>query len=109
LDFRYVLLKNWVRETMMQTIGVGELHTRTAEVLRQVHEDGIEYLITDEGGPVARLVPVDREGVQPEILGETSELADPAVEAYERLVQELRQRWPEGVTMQAIMDEIRGE
>ncbi|MCW5854005.1 MAG: type II toxin-antitoxin system prevent-host-death family antitoxin [Anaerolineae bacterium] len=93
----------------MQTIGVRELHTHTAEVLRQVREDGIEYVITAEGAPVARLVPIAREVVQTGILEETSETADTALQAYERLVQELRQNWPEGVTTQAIMDEIRGE
>lgn len=90
----------------MQTIGVRELHTHTAEVLRQVREDGVEYVITDEGAPVARLVPIDRQMAQTETPEETGETA---VEAYERLVQELRQKWPEGVTTQAIMDEIRGE
>ena len=90
----------------MQTIGVRELHTHTAEVLRQVREDGVEYVITDDGAPVARLVPVDREVAQTEPPGQ---IGATAVEAYERLVQELRQKWPEGVTTQAIMDEIRGE
>ena len=93
----------------MQTIGLRELHIHTAEVLRQVREDGVEYVITDEGAPVARLVPIAREVVQTGILEETSETADTALQAYERLVQELRQNWPEGVTTQAIMDEIRGE
>ena len=90
----------------MQTIGVRELHTHTVEVLRQVREDGVEYVITDEGTPVARLVPVVREVIQIETMEETRETA---LEAYERLVQELRQKWPEGVTTQAIMDELRGE
>jgi len=93
----------------MQTIGVRELHTHTAEVLRQVREDGIEYVITDEGAPVARLIPVDREVAQATDVDVTRETPDTAVEAYERLVQELRQKWPKGVTTQAIMDEIRGE
>ncbi len=88
----------------MQTIGVRELHTHTAEVLRQVREDGVEYVITDEGAPVARLMPIAHEAV-----AMAQQSAASAWEAFDQLMQELRSQWSDPRSTQEIMDEERGD
>ena len=86
----------------MPTIGVQQLRTNTAEVLRCVRQEHTEYVVTRKGKPVARLLPVETMEVQRKAAEERS-----AVEDYRRAMDEIRRRWPEGLSTQALMAEMR--
>jgi antitoxin (DNA-binding transcriptional repressor) of toxin-antitoxin stability system len=45
----------------MLSIAIDELETQAPEIVRAVREQQIEYLITDQGVPVARLAPLTEE------------------------------------------------
>jgi prevent-host-death family protein len=72
----------------MPLVGVRELRERTSEVLRQVREEGVEYVITYQGRPIAMLLPVD-------------------AETYAQLAEQVRQAWPAEQSTQDLLDEIR--
>lgn len=44
----------------MRTVGVGELKTRTSEIIRNVRENRISYTITFRGKPVGVLLPLEK-------------------------------------------------
>jgi len=44
----------------MPYVGIKELKNQTTEILRCVREDGLEYVVTFHGRPVAVLLPIDR-------------------------------------------------
>jgi len=92
----------------MPMIGVRELRERTAEVLRQVREQQAEYIITHQGRPVALLLPVDAQAIEKAIAqaGGRSGAAG-GWEAYARLAEQLRQRWPASQTTSDLLDAIR--
>jgi prevent-host-death family protein len=43
---------------MMPYVGIKELKNQTTEILRGVREDGMEYVVTFHGRPVAVLLPI---------------------------------------------------
>jgi prevent-host-death family protein len=92
----------------MPIIGVRELRQRATEVLRQVREQGAEYVITHQGRPIALLLPVDAEELEQAML----EAARPSVEdvpaRYAEIAQQVRQAWPSGKATDTLLDEIRG-
>ncbi len=42
----------------MPYVGIKELKNQTTEILRGVREDGLEYVVTFHGRPVAVLLPI---------------------------------------------------
>ena len=77
----------------MRYVGVRELKGRLSHILREVREEGEEYLITYRGRVVARLVPV----LSPtEQLGE--EKIRNLVRDFDRLVAEIGRAWPKGIS-----------
>jgi prevent-host-death family protein len=52
----------------MPLIGVRELRERTSEVIRRVREDGVEYVVTYQGRPVAVILPLDTERAEAEMV-----------------------------------------
>jgi len=49
-------------------VGVRELKNRTSEILRAVREEGVEYVITYQGRPMAVILPVDDEEMEDYVL-----------------------------------------
>jgi len=45
----------------MPYVGIKELKNQTTEILRGVREDGMEYVVTFHGRPVAVLLPITDE------------------------------------------------
>ncbi len=93
----------------MPMIGVRELREQTAQVLRDIQENKVEYIVTHQGRPVALLLPLDSEKVETAILQTAKPDAAHAVEIYERLAESLRQTWPPHANSQQIIDNIRGD
>ncbi len=52
----------------MPKVGVRELKNRTSEILRAVREEGVEYVITYQGRPMAVILPVDDEEMEDYVL-----------------------------------------
>jgi prevent-host-death family protein len=44
----------------MPYVGIKELKNQATEILRGVREDGLEYVVTFHGRPVAVLLPIDQ-------------------------------------------------
>ena len=91
----------------MPLIGVRELREQTAEVLRRVREEKTEYVITYQGHPIAMLLPVNADAVEAAIVEAGRQAVGGGWEAFVRLAERLRPSWPEGLTTQQVMDEIR--
>ncbi len=83
----------------MRTVGIRELKENTSEILRDVQEGQI-IDITSEGSAVARLIPV-----QPPALsdGEVEAILDD----LDSLAAEISARWPESVSAQDAIDDVR--
>lgn len=91
----------------MPSIGVRDLHNRTAEVVRQVREDGAEYVVTHQGHPVALLLPVDTERLEQSMLDAGKQAAAAAWKRYAGLAAEARKQWPSGRRSRAVLDDVR--
>ena len=88
-------------------IGVCELHQQTAEVLRRIRGEKMEYIITSQRQPVAAILPVDAAAVEQAVLSIDKQEAAQGWDAYVQIANTVRQRWPEDTIMQALLDEIR--
>jgi prevent-host-death family protein len=91
----------------MSLIGVRELREQTSKVIRQVREEGAEYVITYQGRPVATILPLDTERAEAEMVKASKKAVLGSWEAYERLANELRRVWPSDLSTQDLMDAIR--
>ena len=91
----------------MPLIGVRELKEQTSEVIRRVREERTEYVITYKGKPVAVLLPLDTARAEEAMVQSAKTAAISGWEEYERLTQELRDSWPEGLSTQEVIDAIR--
>jgi len=69
----------------MARVGVRELKNQVTEIIRQVRENGAEYIVTYRGRPVALLLPVDKAW-----LAEETERAVEAAAPGEDIWAELR-------------------
>ena len=94
----------------MPFIGVRELREHTAEVLRQIRESQTEYIITQQGQPVALLLPLDMKKVEAAIVQATTEEGTTSWSQFAALSASLRQQqWPEDVNTNKLLDAIRDE
>jgi prevent-host-death family protein len=89
-------------ETLMNQIALPDLHDRTAEILDGVREGNEEYVVTDEGRPIARLSPVTTETAR-----ETPISEEDAWTRYAQTVEEAHQAQPDTWRTPDILDEIR--
>jgi prevent-host-death family protein len=87
-------------EAEMKKIGIRELRESASEILRQVREDGEEYLVTYHGRVVARLTPVPNAD-EVDMVDLWSDL--------DRLAEEIGASWPEGVPATDAVRAIRRE
>mgnify|MGYP001603962450 CR=1 FL=1 len=88
----------------MPVIGDQQLRAHTADVLRQFGQTGEECVVTRNGQPVARLLPVERTEAQRKAADGRN-----ASEEYRRVMDDIRRHWPPGVSPQALMDQLRRE
>jgi len=91
----------------MAILGVRELRENTAEVLRRVREEGVEYIITHRGRPTALLLPIDPERVEQAMVEAGKTTARESWEVYAMLAEVLQAAWPEDLSTQNLMDELR--
>jgi prevent-host-death family protein len=80
----------------MAEVGVRELKNRASEIIRAVREEGVEYVITYRGQPVARLVPITHE-----------EDDTQAWQELERLSQEITAQWRSDKSAVELLTEMR--
>jgi prevent-host-death family protein len=80
----------------MAEVGVRELKNRASEIIRAVREEGVEYVITYRGQPVARLVP---------IIGEEND--EQAWQELEWLSQEISAQWRSDKSAVELLTEMR--
>ncbi len=83
----------------MSTIPLRDLHNHTSEVLQQVRDDNTEYVVTQQGRPIARLSPV--------VAGPTSVLGSNGWQSYHRVAEEIRRSWPAGRSSKAVLADVR--
>ena len=91
----------------MALIGIRELRQKTTEVIRRVQQNGEAYVITQQGRPVAMLLPLDQEKIEAEILRSARRSVADGWKVFHRLAEEIRQAWPAGLETQTLMDDIR--
>jgi prevent-host-death family protein len=91
----------------MPTIGVQELRERAAEVLSQIREAQAEYIITDQGEPVALLLPINSEAPEAAMPPAGKQGVTDGWETYRRAMEQVRQGWPTDKSTQELIDEIR--
>ncbi len=87
----------------MHQIALHHLHDRTTEILREVREEKTEYVVTQEGRPIARLSPMTAEPLP---------VAPAASEQegwthYAEIAETVREAWPDGQRTQDVLDEVR--
>ena len=82
----------------MKTVGIRELKERTSAILREVQEGSIVD-VTSRGEVIARLIPVQQHPV-------SSEELQMIVDDLDSLSAEISARWPEGLSVQEVMDDV---
>lgn len=84
----------------MSGIGVRELKIHASEIVRQVREEGVRYVITHRGRPVAAIIPVNE--VQP--------APESGVSAWDELVslgEQLSRNWQSDQSSAEILSDMR--
>ena len=89
----------------MSEIKRPDLECRTAEILDEVRHGREEYIVTEEGRPIAHLSPVRNEATLYGTTGPVDE--EKAWQGYLEVVEEAHQARPEGWRTQNVLDEIR--
>ena len=89
----------------VETVGVRELKNEATRIVRAVREDGVEYVVTVHGDPVAVL--------RPFTAGDAARLRRAALEAHlaevEALADEIGRAWSSPLTgVEAVQDQRRG-
>ena len=80
----------------MTEVGIRELKNRASEIIRQVREEQVEYVVTHRGRPVARLVPFTVE-----------EDGERAWQELDQLSQEVSARWRSDKSALELLTEMR--
>jgi prevent-host-death family protein len=86
----------------MISVGVRELREDLSKLLQRVREEGETIEITVRGEPVARVVPLKRQGRSPEEVAKQFKDLD-------ELIAEISAHWPEGVSAVDAVREQRRE
>ena len=85
----------------MPEIGIRELKTNASEIIRQIREEQVRYIITYHGRPVGLLLPLEEPETRPDL-----QAADPWDELIE-LGQEIAQGWQSDQSATEILTEMR--
>jgi prevent-host-death family protein len=86
-------------------IGVRELKKHASEIVRQVREQGVRYIITYRGHPVGVLLPLQESSLEERLLNNV-EIVDPWQELME-LGQEIGLGWRTSKTSAELLAEMR--
>jgi prevent-host-death family protein len=84
----------------MSDIGVRELKIHASEIVRKVKENGVRYIVTHRGRPVAAIIPVEE--VQAKLMNEVS-----AWDELLELGQQISQGWKSAQSSTEILSDIR--
>lgn len=84
----------------MDQVGIRELKEQTSEIVRRVREDGEAFEITYHGRIVARLVPAKQSEAEVDV--------EEFWREWDRLSEEIGEKWPEGVSAVQAIREDRG-
>jgi len=88
---------------MASKIGIRDLRNRVSEIVREIRENGVEYIITHCGQPVAVLGPLaERCGQE-----NRHEEAEEAMARMEALAGEVTRAWKSSKSALELLDEQR--
>jgi antitoxin (DNA-binding transcriptional repressor) of toxin-antitoxin stability system len=89
--------------------GLSFSEARETDVYTVSHtvEDGVEYVVTYQGRPVAVILPLDTERAEAEMVQASKNAVLGDWGQYERLAQQIREAWPVDVSTQDLIDDIR--
>lgn len=93
------------RKTTSKSVGVRELKTHAAHILRQVRESRTSYLVTHRGRAIGVILPVDAE----DDASQTSESVDAttAWETFVRAGRRLERRFTPGESGVRLLSDMR--
>ena len=89
----------------MPDVGVRELKTRASEIVRDVRDRRMRYIITYRGRPVGLLAPLEE--AQPENLASAATSATTTWEELIRLGEEIGREWRSSLTSTELLSEMR--
>ena len=89
----------------MPDVGVRELKIHTSEILRQVREEQVRYVVTHRGRPVALLMPVEE--ADPASQVPVQESTGPAWETLMKLGEEIGREWRSSLTSTELLSDMR--
>jgi prevent-host-death family protein len=89
----------------MPDVGVRELKIHTSEILRQVREEQVRYVVTHRGRPVALLMPVEE--ADPASPVPVQESTGPAWETLMKLGEEIGREWRSSLTSTELLSDMR--
>jgi prevent-host-death family protein len=89
----------------MRSVGVRELKEHTSKIIRRVHENGETIEVTCRGKVVAQLVPAGL--TLPQERPINKEELDAFWKEWDRLSEEISKDWPEGVSAQDAINDVR--
>lgn len=88
---------------MATRIGVRDLKNRASEIVREVHDNDAEYIVTLRGEPVAVLRPLPERSEQER----RQEEADEAMARMETLADEIARAWNSSSSALELLEEQR--
>jgi prevent-host-death family protein len=88
---------------MASKIGVRDLKNRASEIVREVHENEAEYIVTLRGEPVAVLRPMPDRSEQER----RQEAAEEAMARMEALADEIARAWSSPKSALELLEEQR--
>ena len=93
----------------MARVGIRELKNQATEIIRNVRENQVEYVVTYHGRPVAVLLPVDEAWLDAEArrAAESVRPGDDVWAELEALRQEIGQSWQSEKTAVELVSEQR--
>jgi prevent-host-death family protein len=89
----------------MPDIGVRELKIHASDILRQVREEKVRFVVTHRGRPVALLMPL--EAAEPASPVPVQETATPAWERLTQLGEEIGREWRSPLTSTELLSDMR--
>jgi prevent-host-death family protein len=105
-DYTYPKPKRGRRMTGAQ-VGVRELKTHAANIVREVRESRAAYVITHRGVPVGMILPLDPSGRMPESAQDADVEATDAWAAYERAGRRIAAKYSAAASGVEILSDSR--
>jgi prevent-host-death family protein len=89
----------------LKSVGVRELKTHAAHIVRQVRERRASYLVTHRGRPIGVILPVDGEGEIPHMAEAVD--APTAWNTFLRAGRQLERRFVRGTSAVRLLSDMR--